>query len=732
MHVAFFRVVATALLISGAIFGLDEYQEREASLKLNRAFRAYYAEKPVAAARGFEEYLKIKGENEVALRYLARIALSSGDMTSATLYLERAIKADQSGNYSLQLLSEIYLKQNKLDDAARVLALILKTDPLNERALQVMAYIYQQKNDPRQAATYYKRLIIAVQKGSGNPDVMAQALYFLGNYYYQQDNFPRSLQYFRKLHEIDSDNGRYLLIIGELQKITGQFRQSAATHEKLIERQPDFAQAYESLAETYFVLSDPRALPTVKKFRKLKKDEKPGILEGIEQLLSGKEDEALRAFDQILGANQNRMSARLGRYRIFARRANHAEARNEAFAVVVIAQRLNGYEVAREYAHITLDYLNRQAKDTNFRERFFVPAHTIGETALDAAAEQLAIDFVELYTTHATTLENTNERGVAITYQELAAQTIEQLQIWYQTMLKNPKLTADKQQLAKLEKRIREAHNQLYQTRVSQAWSQVNLKGGIGDAIKTADTAVAIEKEYATAYFVKGIIHNNLAEKNTTEAHAGAASAAGTKSAASLAEYKTAARYFEMAIDITELKSKKKVAPANYYFYSGMALEKINEFGKAEKQLKRTIELDPYNPTYLNYLGYIYSLRNMNLQEANSLVLRALEDDPENEAYLDTFGWIQFKLGNYREALEQLTVAASFAQKKSAVDPVIYFHLAEVHSKMNNRVTAVEYYIKTRNDIKKASEPMDLDYINAQIKKLESENKQSKKGEEHK
>lgn len=713
MFTPLFRALWAALLITSAVFSLDEYEEREASLKLNRAFNAYYAEKPVAAAKAFEEYIKLKGDNEVALRYLARIALSRGDLTSATLYLERAIKADAHGIYSLQLLSEIYLKQNKLDDAARVLGQILKDDPLNERALQVMAYIYQQKNDARQAATYYKRLIIAVQKGTGNPDLLAQALYFLGNYYYQQDNFHKSLQYFRRLHEIDSDNNRYLLIIGELQKITGQFRVSAQTHEKLVERQKDFAPAYESLAETYFVLNDPRALDAIKKFRKLKKNERPEILEGIEQFLTGNDDAALKAFNRILSANQNRLSARIGRYRIFSKRKEDTDARNEAFAAVVISQRLSGFEVARDYAHITLDYLNTQAEQLRFRERFFLPAGAIGLNELDTATEQLAIDFVELYVTHAVTLENTNERGVALTYHELAARTIEQLRLWYAAMLKNPKIQADKNQLARTEKRVREAKNQLYQTRVNQAWSQINQKGALEDAAKNADIALAIEPEYATAWFVRGIVHNTLGEKNA-------------------AEYKTASGFFLRAIEITEQKSKKKVAPPNYYFYSGMALEKIGDFPRAEKQLKRTIELDPYNPTYLNYLGYIYSLRNMNLQEANSLVLRALEDDPENEAYLDTFGWIQFKLGNYREALEQLTVAASFAQKKNFVDPVIYFHLAEVHHKMNNRVTAIEYYNKTLTDIKKASEPMDADYINAQIKKLESENKQSKKNEEPK
>lgn len=700
-----------AAFIPLSLVALDEKAEREASLKLNQAFSAYYADKPVAAAKAFEEYLKLKGDNEVALRYLARIALSSGDIQSATLYLERAVKADPEGIYSLQLLAEIYLKQNKYDDAIRVLSMILKSDPLNERALQIMAYIYQQKNDQRQAATYYKRLIIAVNKGTGNFDLLAQALYFLGNYYYQQDQFQRSLYYFRKLHELDTDNARYLLIIGELQKITGQFRQSAETHQQLVARQPDFAQAWESLVETWFILDDPRAKDALRKFRSLRKKENPGILEGIEQQLNGKDDEALKAYDRILGSNQNRLSARLGRYRIYTRRQQTTEARNEAFAVVVIAQRLNGYELARQYAHITLAYLNQQAEELKFREKFYLPAATLATPAdLDPRLEQLAIDFIELYTTHASTLENTNEKSVAITWYELAARNIEQLQLWYHAMLKNPTLRADHSRLEKTEKRVREAKNQLYQTRVNQAWVQVGVKGALAEAEKNADAALAIEPEYATAWFVKGVIRNNYAEKQPQE-------------------YNRAAEYFLKAIEITEQKSKKKVAPANYHFYCGIALEKADRFAEAEKQLKRAIELDPYNPTYLNYLGYMYSLRNQNLEEANVLVLRALEDDPENEAYLDTFGWIQFKLGNYREALEQLTVAASFAQRKNSIDPVIYYHLAEVHYKIGNRATALEYYTKTRNDLKRASEPLDAEYINAQIKKLESESKPNKKEE---
>ncbi|MBV6493180.1 MAG: Lipopolysaccharide assembly protein B [Turneriella sp.] len=704
-------------------FSLTETQEKQASLQLSRAFSAYYAEDFVQAIKAFEDYIKIKGEREVALRYLARIALANGDAERAIGYLERAIKLDTDNSYSLQLLSEIYLKKNRYDDAARVLQTILKDDPLNERALQILAYIYQQKQDLRQAATYYKRLIVAVQKGTGNPDLLVQALYFLGNYYYQQDNFFRSLTYFNKLHELDSENARYLLIIGELQKITGQFKDSIKTHEILVAQQPNFASAWESLAETYYILGDKRAQHAIQEYQKLKRKDLPDILRAIKLQTTGKDDEALKAFDHALVNNQNRLSARVGRYRIYENRlkaltpdtpsqtraALEVDVRNEAFAVVIISQRLNAYPMAREYAHKTLSYLNKQAEKIKFRETFYAKtAHPLSHSLLSAEMEQLAIDFIELYTTHASTLENLGEKKASITYQELAAQAILELQIFIENALKDPEVLKNAEKKAAYEKRAREAKNQLYQTRVNQAWTRLNTEGQVSEAEKTADGAIQIEKDYATAWFVKGLIHNNIAQKKPNE-------------------YKAAAEYFKKAIQITEERSKKKVAPANYYFNLGMALEKFADFSEAEKELKRTIEIDPYNPTYLNYLGYMYSLRNIHLDEANTLVLRALEDDPENEAYLDTFGWIQFKLGHYREALEQLTVAASFAEKKKPVDSVIYFHLAEVHAKLINRITAIEYYQKTLATIDKASEPLDVEYIREQIKKLELDNKQNPK-----
>ncbi len=43
------------LAAAGSPFALDEKAEKEASLKLNQAFAAFFADKPVAAAKAFEE-----------------------------------------------------------------------------------------------------------------------------------------------------------------------------------------------------------------------------------------------------------------------------------------------------------------------------------------------------------------------------------------------------------------------------------------------------------------------------------------------------------------------------------------------------------------------------------------------------------------------------------------------------------------------------------------------------
>ncbi|MDO5641775.1 MAG: tetratricopeptide repeat protein, partial [Paracoccus sp. (in: a-proteobacteria)] len=81
-----------------------------------------------------------------------------------------------------------------------------------------------------------------------------------------------------------------------------------------------------------------------------------------------------------------------------------------------------------------------------------------------------------------------------------------------------------------------------------------------------------------------------------------------------------------------------------------IALERQGLFDRAEADLKAALEIRPDNPQLLNYLGYSYVDRGMNMTEALALIERAVELSPDDGYILDSLGWVLFRLGRYDEA----------------------------------------------------------------------------------
>jgi tetratricopeptide (TPR) repeat protein len=91
--------------------------------------------------------------------------------------------------------------------------------------------------------------------------------------------------------------------------------------------------------------------------------------------------------------------------------------------------------------------------------------------------------------------------------------------------------------------------------------------------------------------------------------------------------------------------------------------------------LKRTIEINPKHADALNYLGYSYADKGVNLEEALSLIQRALELKPGSGYIIDSLGWVYFRLGKIDEALKQLRMALDTVKE----DPVLFEHLGDVY-----------------------------------------------------
>ncbi|MEM7329793.1 MAG: tetratricopeptide repeat protein [Pseudomonadota bacterium] len=103
------------------------------------------------------------------------------------------------------------------------------------------------------------------------------------------------------------------------------------------------------------------------------------------------------------------------------------------------------------------------------------------------------------------------------------------------------------------------------------------------------------------------------------------------------------------------------------YFARGGARERLGEWPRAENDLQTAMSLNPNDPTIMNYLGYSWIDRGINLDEGLNLIESALRIAPENGAITDSLGWAYYKMGNYERAIFYLERATELAPDVSEI-----------------------------------------------------------------
>jgi tetratricopeptide (TPR) repeat protein len=111
------------------------------------------------------------------------------------------------------------------------------------------------------------------------------------------------------------------------------------------------------------------------------------------------------------------------------------------------------------------------------------------------------------------------------------------------------------------------------------------------------------------------------------------------------------------------------------YFARGGARERLGAWPPAEDDLKTAMNLNPSDPTIMNYLGYGWIDRGINLQEGLDLIEQALRLSPNNGAITDSLGWAHYKMGNYDRAIFYLERATELAPDV----PEILDHLGDAY-----------------------------------------------------
>ena len=116
----------------------------------------------------------------------------------------------------------------------------------------------------------------------------------------------------------------------------------------------------------------------------------------------------------------------------------------------------------------------------------------------------------------------------------------------------------------------------------------------------------------------------------------------------------------------------------NLLFNLGSVFERTERFELAEGTFRKVIAYNPNNHLALNYLGYMLAEIGIKLQESIGYIKRALELDVNNGSYLDSLGWAYFKLNNMELAEKYLTLAV----EKEGNSPEIHDHLGDLYYKL--------------------------------------------------
>ena len=175
------------------------------------------------------------------------------------------------------------------------------------------------------------------------------------------------------------------------------------------------------------------------------------------------------------------------------------------------------------------------------------------------------------------------------------------------------------------------------------------------------ERAIAENPSYARTYFIRGLLLNRARK------------------------YADAEKFLRKAV---ELKQDDHV----YYYQLAVSQEQTKKIPEAIESLKKAIAMDAENPSYLNFLGYLYADNNMNLDEAYTLIEKALKKEPLNGAYLDSIGWVLFRKADYDKAIRRLNQARRSLESEGDPDPVVYDHIGDTYLMMGKKDRAVIFW----------------------------------------
>ncbi|MCC6639597.1 MAG: tetratricopeptide repeat protein [Deltaproteobacteria bacterium] len=134
----------------------------------------------------------------------------------------------------------------------------------------------------------------------------------------------------------------------------------------------------------------------------------------------------------------------------------------------------------------------------------------------------------------------------------------------------------------------------------------------------------------------------------------------------------------------------------------GVLYGEQKRFDDSLRYMNLALEQNPDNASALNYLGYSWAEKGLNLDEAEEKIKRALELRPDDGFITDSLGWVYYmrarpllERGNVKDGRALLRRAIHELEKAAQItggDPVISEHLGDAYLLLPDKKRALEQY----------------------------------------
>lgn len=157
----------------------------------------------------------------------------------------------------------------------------------------------------------------------------------------------------------------------------------------------------------------------------------------------------------------------------------------------------------------------------------------------------------------------------------------------------------------------------------------------------------------------------------------------------------------ESAIDLSRTLAARATETTTIWNL-GLLHHGSDDVDGAVELLLMLLEREPDHAPALNFVGYTWAEKGINLERAERMILRALEIEPGNGQYLDSLGWVYFKMGQ----IEKARIELERALENVPDEPTVLEHLGDVALASGRTDRALDFYRRSLETGKSENEAL--------------------------